>query len=96
MATAATSWASRNTSRTVFRLTGRDSIASVTADFRAACAKSRRAAAAYRLEDLVLHNRRGPLPLRWVYAHMIGEHARHAGHADILREQILAAGERRN
>jgi hypothetical protein len=32
------------------------------------------------------------LTLRWVYAHMIEEHARHAGHADILREQILATG----
>lgn len=26
--------------------------------------------------------------LRWVLAHMTGETARHAGHADILREQI--------
>jgi uncharacterized protein DUF664 len=79
-----------------FRLTDRDSIASITADFHAACAESQRAAAAYSLDDLVLHNRRGPLTLRWVYAHMIEEHARHAGHADILREQILAVGVRRN
>ena len=28
------------------------------------------------------------LPVRWVLAHMTGETARHAGHADILREQI--------
>lgn len=28
------------------------------------------------------------LSLRWVLAHMTGETARHAGHADILREQI--------
>lgn len=27
-------------------------------------------------------------PLRWVMAHMTSETARHAGHADILREQI--------
>ena len=26
--------------------------------------------------------------LRWVLAHMTSETARHAGHADILREQI--------
>jgi hypothetical protein len=26
--------------------------------------------------------------LRWVVAHMTSETARHAGHADILREQI--------
>lgn len=74
-----------------FRLAATDSIASITSDFGAACAESRYAAAAYGLDDLALHNRRGPLTLRWVYAHMIEEHARHAGHADILREQILAA-----
>ncbi|RKS77684.1 uncharacterized protein DUF664 [Motilibacter peucedani] len=28
------------------------------------------------------------LPLRWVLAHMTGETARHAGHADILREMV--------
>ena len=73
-----------------FRLTATDGIASITEDFRAACAESRAAAAGYDLDDLALHNRRGPLTLRWVYAHMIEELARHAGHADILREQILA------
>jgi len=73
-----------------FRLAASDSVASVIEDFRAACAESRAAAAGYGLDDLVLHNRRGPLTLRWVYAHMIEELARHAGHADILREQILA------
>jgi hypothetical protein len=73
-----------------FRLAATDSIASVTEDFRAACAESRAAAAEFGLDDLALHNRRGPLTLRWVYAHMIEELARHAGHADILREQILA------
>jgi hypothetical protein len=73
-----------------FRLTAGDSIASIAAHFAAACAESRAAAAGYGLEDLVLHNRRGPLTLRWVYVHMTEELARHAGHADILREQILA------
>ncbi len=27
-------------------------------------------------------------PLRWVYAHMIEEYARHNGHADLIREAI--------
>ncbi|PJN24979.1 DinB family protein [Kitasatospora sp. CB02891] len=31
------------------------------------------------------------LSVRWVLAHMTGETARHAGHADILREQIDGA-----
>lgn len=74
-----------------FRLAAGDSVASIAADFAAACAESRAAASGYGLEDLVLHNRRGPLTLRWVYVHMTEELARHAGHADILREQILAA-----
>ena len=74
-----------------FRLAANDSIASVSADFAAACEESRAAAAGYGLDDLVLHNRRGPLTLRWVYVHMVEELARHAGHADILREQILAS-----
>ena len=26
--------------------------------------------------------------LRWIYSHMIGEYARHAGHADLIRERI--------
>jgi Protein of unknown function (DUF664) len=73
-----------------FRLTPGDSIASIAEDFAAACDESRVAAAGYGLDDLVLHNRRGPLTLRWVYVHMVEELARHAGHADILREQILA------
>jgi hypothetical protein len=73
-----------------FRLTADDTVASVSADFAAACEESRAAAAGYGLDDLVLHNRRGPLTLRWVYVHMIEELARHAGHGDILREQILA------
>jgi uncharacterized damage-inducible protein DinB len=29
--------------------------------------------------------------LRWIYNHMIGEYARHAGHADLLRERIDGA-----
>ena len=32
-----------------------------------------------------------PLPLRWIYLHLVRELAQHCGHADILREQILAA-----
>jgi hypothetical protein len=66
-----------------------DTIASVQQAHRDACNASRAAAAALGLDDLVLGNRRGPLPLRWVYLHMLRELAQHCGHADILREQIL-------
>ena len=32
----------------------------------------------------------GPVNLRFIYGHMIAEFARHAGHGDILVEQIKA------
>jgi uncharacterized protein DUF664 len=72
-----------------FELDPADTVESVQADFLAACERSRELAAHHSLDDLVLHNRRSPLTLRWVYAHLIREHGRHAGHADILREQLL-------
>jgi uncharacterized damage-inducible protein DinB len=28
------------------------------------------------------------LSLRWIYVHMIGEYARHCGHADLIRERV--------
>jgi hypothetical protein len=74
-----------------FVLSDADTIESVLEEYRQAWADSERTAAAYTLDDLALHNRRGPLTLRWIYAHMIEELARHAGHGDILREQVLAA-----
>lgn len=67
-----------------------ETVESVIAEYRAAVAESRRIASACGLDDLAEHNRRGPLTLRWIYVHMIEELARHAGHVDILREQILA------
>lgn len=33
----------------------------------------------------------GNVSLRWIYAHMIGEYARHCGHADVIRERIDGA-----
>jgi hypothetical protein len=30
----------------------------------------------------------GQVSLRFIYVNILSEHARHAGHADILREQI--------
>jgi uncharacterized damage-inducible protein DinB len=30
----------------------------------------------------------GEVALRWIYSHMIGEYARHCGHADLIRERI--------
>jgi hypothetical protein len=74
-----------------FVLDDADTVASVQAAYAAACASSRQATADLGLDDLVRGNRRGPLPLRWVYLHMLRELAQHCGHADILREQLLSA-----
>jgi hypothetical protein len=68
-----------------------DTVDSVRAAYLEAWAEADELAAPYDLDDLAVHNRRGPLTLRWVYVHMVEELARHAGHGDILREQVLAA-----
>ncbi|MGG5258824.1 DinB family protein [Phycicoccus avicenniae] len=74
-----------------FLLTDDDTIESVLADHERACAAARSIAEPVSLDDLVHGNRRGPLPFRWVRLHLLRELAQHAGHADILREQVLAA-----
>ncbi|GAA2035160.1 DinB family protein [Terrabacter terrae] len=74
-----------------FLLTDADTVASVLRAHEQACEDSRRATAPLGLDDIVHGNRRGPLPLRWVYLHMLRELAQHCGHADVLREQVLAA-----
>ena len=74
-----------------FILADGDTIAGLQAAYLQACGDSRRQASSLGLDDLVRGNRRGPLPLRWVYLHMLRDLAQHCGHADILREQILAA-----
>ena len=76
-----------------FVLAEGDTIATVRLAHREACEASRRATSSLGLDDVVRGNRRGPLPLRWVYLHVLRELAQHCGHADILREQVLA-GER--
>jgi hypothetical protein len=73
-----------------FILDGTDTIASVRQAHREACEASRAAVASLGLDDIVRGNRRGPLPLRWVYLHLLRELAQHCGHADILREQITS------
>jgi hypothetical protein len=73
-----------------FDLDDGDTIASIRAAHEEACAASRKATADLSLDDVLPGNRRGPLPLRWVYLHVLREFTQHCGHADILREQVLA------
>jgi len=71
-----------------FDLTDDDTIESVRAAYLASVASADAVAARHSLDDVALHNRRSPMSLRWIYLHLIEELARHAGHGDILREQI--------
>jgi Protein of unknown function (DUF664) len=72
-----------------FILRKTDTIDSVRAAYTAACAESRRLVADLALDDQVTG--RGPRALWAIYTHMLRELAQHCGHADILREQVLAA-----
>jgi hypothetical protein len=74
-----------------FRLTDDDTVASVRAAYRTACATARAAVAGLPLDAVVTGHAAGPRTLRWVYLQVLRELAHHCGHADILREQILVA-----
>jgi Protein of unknown function (DUF664) len=69
--------------------TAADTTESVSAQYRAASERADAIAAAASLDEPC---RRPPgpepVPLRWVLMHLLEETARHAGHADILRELI--------
>lgn len=59
--------------------------------YRQACERSRAAAAgASGLDQLAVERRRdgSQFSLRWVLFHLLEETARHAGHADLLREAV--------
>ncbi len=73
-----------------FRLADDDTIASVTAAYREACVTARKAVADLPLDVVVTGHRAGPRTLRWVYLQVLRELTHHCGHADILREQVLA------
>ncbi|HEY2195431.1 MAG TPA: DinB family protein [Actinomycetospora sp.] len=73
-----------------FRLADDDTVASVTAAHREACATARAAVSELPLDAVVTGHRTGPRTVRWVYLQVLRELAQHCGHADILREQILA------
>lgn len=73
-----------------FLLTDADTVESVTRAHVEACRASRSAASGLDLDEVLTGHRLGPLPLRWVYLHVLREMAQHCGHAEILREQVLA------
>jgi uncharacterized damage-inducible protein DinB len=57
--------------------------------YRSECSRSRQIIETVSLDDLVKgEERSADYNVRWVIVHMIEETARHAGHADIIREQL--------
>jgi hypothetical protein len=73
-----------------FHVGDEETLASVLAEYAAARARSNDIAARYQLDDTAEHRLVGTVSLRFIYLGMIAELARHAGHADILAEQIRA------
>jgi hypothetical protein len=71
-----------------FNLGRSDTIARVQAEYRRRCERSRRMMASLGPGDEV--DGRGPRPVWALYLQVLRELAQHAGHADILREQVLA------
>ena len=71
-----------------FTVTDDESLAEVIAEFERASQRSRVIASRFDLDDTKDNPREGTVSLRWTLLAMIEEFARHAGHGDILREQI--------
>jgi hypothetical protein len=74
-----------------FRMAETETLAGLVADYQAACRRSREIAAALPLDHQVPHRLLGQVSARWIHVHLIEETARHAGHLDILREQLDGA-----
>lgn len=60
----------------------------VIAEFERASERSRAIATDFDLDHITTHPRLGEVSLRFIYLFLIEDFARHAGHGDILREQI--------
>ncbi|MBT2270224.1 DinB family protein [Rhodococcus qingshengii] len=65
-----------------------EALADVIAEFERASQRSREIASRFALDDIMDIPREGTVSMRWTLLLMIQEFARHAGHGDILREQI--------
>lgn len=65
-----------------------ETVADVIAEFDRASERSRVIAADFDLDDTTTHPDLGDVNLRFIYLLIMEDFARHAGHGDILREQI--------
>jgi hypothetical protein len=71
-----------------FAVTDDETLADVIAEFERASQRSREIASRFALDDTKHNPREGTVSMRWTLLMFIQEFARHAGHGDILREQI--------
>ena len=71
-----------------FRLSDEDTIETVVADYREQSAASNEILTGFDLDAPCARADKIEESVRWVAVHMIEETARHAGHADIIRENI--------
>jgi Protein of unknown function (DUF664) len=73
-----------------FRIDPEDTVASVVEFYRASTSESRRITEGASLDAVSVTESPhfGCVSLRWILVHMIEETARHAGHLDLMREQI--------
>lgn len=75
-----------------YDLAADDTIASVQKRHREVTEAASQAVKAIPLDTVLTGHPRIPeVTLRWIYLHMLRELAQHVGHAEILREQLLAA-----
>ncbi|WP_029113803.1 DinB family protein [Mycobacterium sp. URHB0044] len=71
-----------------FAVADDESVEDVIAEFERASQRSREIASRFELDDTIDVPGRGCVSMRWTLLFMAQEFARHAGHGDILREQI--------
>ena len=71
-----------------FQLTDDDTVETVVANYREQIAASNEILGSFDLDARCARPEMADQNLRWVALHMIEETARHAGHADIIRETI--------
>ena len=71
-----------------FQLTDEDTVETLVADYREQIAASNEILGSLDLDEPCAWPEMAEQNLRWVALHMIEETARHAGHADIIRETI--------
>ncbi len=74
-----------------FLLDPDDTVESIRSGYLRACERSRAALEGHDLDEVITRHRFGPFRLRWILLHCVRETAQHVGHAEILREQVLAA-----